>query len=392
MLDYLWKKFKRDNDVAPEAEESSYVNIKGLEQDIKVPAPTKADKRWARKLKNATSGDVATALISAIETGQNWRVWYLINRPVRKTTNLLLGKVKSLGFDGNVRVSEALSKAAENDNVTAAYLLLKFAEKNQTTCFGTDDVVREEIEHYTRNGLMDIAEKPGSGVFRLVAQTFAALTDRHSVMHQTEQQMLLSQAAIRAAAQGNEAHLDAILDSHLLEPRKFVEAYMQSFYYADVFGGEKDVTAEERKPFLEWLKRRGIVDEVFEEEAAAVEVRVAGQKAIHRAAVAKGWKLSERWLPNDDGVLTPPGAALAEISVTDRTDGKPLTYVFNYIAERAHRLDGRKTCTFGFGQIADTGLVDEGRAFVESSRIATPELVWKKGEPFRLRLKAPGAG
>ncbi|TAL30278.1 MAG: hypothetical protein EPN97_12705 [Alphaproteobacteria bacterium] len=387
MLDYLWKKFKRDNDVAPEAEESSYLNIKGLEQDIKVPAPTKADKRWARKLKNATTGDVTTALISAIETGQNWRVWYLINRPLRTTGNMLLGKIKNLGFQGNVDLAEGLAKAAENDNVTAAYLLLKFAEKKQTTCFGADDVVREEIEHYTRNGLVDIAEKPGSGVFRLVAQTFAALTDNHSVMHRAEQQMLLAQAAIRAAAQGNQAHLDAILDNHLLEPRKFVEAYMHSFYYTDVFGGEKDVTQEERKPFLEWLKRRGIVDEVFEEEAAAVEVRVAGQKAVHRDAVAKGWKLSERWMPNEDGALTPPGSGLVEIDVRDRSNGKPLTFVFNYAAGCAHRLDGAQTCTFGFGQISDTALLDEGRAFLDSCRVATPELVWKKGEPFRLRLK-----
>jgi hypothetical protein len=387
MLDYLWKKFKRDNDVAPEAEESSYVNIRGLEQDIKVPSPTKADKRWARKLRNATSSDVATALISAIETGQNWRVWYLINRPVRKTSNFLIGKVKHLGFDGNVRLSEALSKAAENDNVTAAYLLLKFAEKNQTTCFGIDDVVREEIEHYTRNGLVDMAEKPGSGVFRLVAQTFATLADGHTVLHRAERQMMMNQAAIRAAANGHQSHLDAILDNHLLEPRQFVEAYMQSFYFQEVFGGEKDITAEERKPFIEWMKSRGIVDEVFEEEAAAVEVRVRAQKETLRESLAKGWKYSSRWLPNDDGTIVSPGTEQVEIGVRDAADGQPLTYVFNYSANRAHKLKGNVAHTFSFAQLDSQSLLEEGRAFLTSSRAATPELVWKKGEPFRLRLK-----
>ncbi|MEZ0226486.1 MAG: hypothetical protein ACAH83_18160, partial [Alphaproteobacteria bacterium] len=302
-------------------------------------------------------------------------------------SNFLIGKAKDLGFDGNIRVSEALSKAAENDNVTAAYLLLKFAEKNQTTCFGMDDVVREEIEHYTRNGLMDMADKPGSGVFRLVAQTFATLADNHTFMHKAERQMMMNQAAIRAAANGHEAHLDAILDNHLLEPQQFVEAYMQSFYFQQVFGGEKDITAEERKPFIEWMQRRGIVDEVFEEEAAAVEVRVRAQKEILRETVEKGWQHSSRWLPDADGTIVAPGAQQVEISTRDKADGLPLTYVFNFSAERAHRLKGNVAHTFTFAQLDNPDLVDEGRAFLTASRVATPELVWKKGDPFRLRLK-----
>jgi hypothetical protein len=391
MLEYLWKKFKRDNEIAPDAEPSSYVNIKGLEQNINVPEPSKDDRRWARKLRNATTADVASALISAIETGQNWRVWYLINRPLRKTGSLLLGGVKNLGFDGNLRVSEGLAKAAETDNVTAAYLLLKFAEKNQTSCAGAGDVVREEIEHYTRSQLLPAAEKPGSGVFTLIAQTFAKLTDSHSVMHRAEQQMMLAQAAIRAAARGHEANLDAILDNNLLQPRQFVEAYMNSFYYQRVFGGEKDITTEERKPFLDWLKRRGIVDETFAEEAASVEVRVTGQKEIYRQSLARGWKHSERWLPNDEGVVVPPGADQVEVPARDK-DGLPLTYVFNYSADRAHKIKGELAQTVGFSEVDDAALVQEGRVFLDSMKVDTPELVWKKGQPFRLRFKGDAPG
>ena len=389
MLDYLWKKFKRDNDVAPEAEHSTYVNISGLEQQISVPAPTRADRKWARKIRNATSADIATALISAIETGQNWRVWYLVNRPLRASTNFLLGTAKSLGFDGNLRISEGLEKAAETDNVTAAYLLLKFAEKKQTTCFGADDVVREELEHYTRKQLIDAAEKPGSGVFRLVAQTFAELTNNHTFMHRAEQQMMLSQAAIHAAANGHEAHLDAILDNNLLQPRQFVEAFMHSFYYDRIFGGEKDITAEDRKPFLDWLRRRGIVDEVFAEEAAAVEVRVAAQKDTYRDGLTKGWKQSERWLPNDEGVAQPPDAAQAEISVKD-SDGLPLTYIFNYSAGNGYKLKGEQMLNFSLPEADKPELAAEGRAFMDSCSSTIPELVWQKGEPFRLRLKGEG--
>ena len=388
MLDYFWTKLKRDNDVAPEAEHSPYINIKGLEKNIAVPEPTRDDRKWARKLKNATSGDVATALISAIETGQNWRVWYLINRPLRKTSSLLLGKAKDLGFDGEARLAEGLAKAAETDNVTAAYLLLKFAEK-RTTADGMGDVVRDVMENCTRSNLIDSAEKPGSGVFTLIAQTFAELSGKHSVLHKAEQQMMLAQAAIHAAANGHQAHLDAILDNNLLQPQQFVEAYMHSFHYGRVFGGAKDIDAEDRKPFLEWLKHRGIVDDVFEEEAATVEVRVAAQKECYRDMLAKGWKQSERWMPSEEGAATPPTLEQVEVCVKDK-DGLPLTYIFNFTAERACKIKGDLTQVLSLNEVSDPALVGEGRAFVDSSSRGTPELVWKKGEPFRLRMKPQG--
>lgn len=389
MLDYLWKKFNRDNEIAPEPEHSDYINIKGLEQSIRVPESTVEDRRWARKIRNATTGDVAAALLTAIEAGQNWRVWYLINRPLRKTGNLLLGGVKSLGFDGNVRLSEGLSKAAETDNVTAAYLLLKFAEKHQTTCIaGAENPPREEIEHYTRSNLVDIAQKPGSQVFMLIAQTFAMLADSRSAAHKAERQQLMAQAAIEAAARGHDAHLDVLLDNGLLHPCQFVKAYMDSFYYARGFGADREVTAEERKPFLDWLKRRGIVDEVFAEEAAAVEVRVAAQKEVNRDSLAKGWKASERWLPNAQGVILPPGADQVEISVKDKDGGK-LTYIFNYSAERVHQIKDDIQRIVEFSEFEKQQLVQEGKTFLESSRAGTPELVWKKGDPFRLRCNGP---
>src|SRR5262249_3078706 len=159
-----------------------------------------------------------------------------------------------------------------------------------------DNVVREELEHYTRQHLIEAAERPGSGVFTLIAQTFADLTNNHSFMHRAEQQMMLAQAAIHAAANGHQAHLDTILDNNLLQPRHSAESFMQGFYYARLFGGERDITAEDRKPFLDWLKLRGIVDETFAEEAALVEVRVAAQKDACREALARGWKQSERWM------------------------------------------------------------------------------------------------
>jgi hypothetical protein len=210
-------------------------------------------------------------------------------------------------------------------------------------------------------------------------------------MHRAEQQMMLAQAAIHAAANGHQAHLDTILDNNLLQPRQFVEAFMHSYYYDRVFGGERDITAEDRKPFLDWLKHRGIVDETFAEEAALVEVRVAAQKEARRDALAKGWKQSERWLPNDDGVSAPPGSEQVEISVKDK-DGLPLTYIFNYAAGSAHKLKGDLTQNFALREVDDRNLVEEGRAFVEAANSTIPELVWQKGEPFRLRLKGDKPG
>lgn len=379
MLDNIWKKFKRDNDVTQEIENSPYVNIEGLEQKINVPEPTKADKSWARKIKNASSKDIATALITAIDMGQNWRVWYLVNRPLKSTKNLL-GKIKNLGFDGNVRLKEGLTKAAEKDNVTAAYLLLKFAEKNQTAYLGPGDAAREEIDHFTRNGVIDAAEKPGSTVFTLLAKTFYMLTNGRAktLPHLIDDAEVFQQAALRAAAQGNEKHLDAILDNNLLTSRQFVETYMDSF--------AGDATAQERKPFMTWLLRRGIVDQVFADEAAAVEVRVAAQKEIHRESLAKGWKQSARDFQLEDGTMPPTRGLQAEIAVRD-TAGSTLVHVFNYNAERANVLSGEVVRSFAFSELPDRGLLEEGRAFIESCAIDMPQLVWKKGEPFRLRFK-----
>jgi hypothetical protein len=378
MRDYVWKRQKRDNDVSPEIESSPYVKVEGLEKKISVPEATREDRRWAKRLKNATSGDVAKALISAIETGQNWRVWYLVNRPLRYGGKLL-GKVKRLGFDGEGRVKDGLAKAAEHDNVTAAYLLLKYAEKNRTACIDPKQTPRDEIDFYARNGMLEAAQQPGSDVFTLLAKTFSALTREppKSLFRLADDLEIMKQAAVRAGAQGNEAHLDAMLNNNLLTPLQFVEAYMASF--ADDDG--ESIGVQKRRPFMAWLLRRGIVDQTFSDEAAMVEVRVAAEKEFNRAARAKGWKQSARALRTEEGAEEPPGPAQAEITQGD------VTYVFNYAAQRANRIAGGLVQSVAFDKFTDKALLEEGREFLDSSTIDTPQLAWKKGEPFRLRRR-----
>lgn len=391
LLDKLLKRFRRDNGVAPGVETSPYVNAEGLEDKIVVPAPTKEDRRWARKVKDATADGVTQAMQAAIAEGRNWRVWYLLNRPLKSAKEFYVGARKKLGFDGAAAVGEGLEKAAQHNNVTAAYLLLKYAEKNaailapQAGPEAEHDPVRAQVSHYAMAALQNAAAKPGSDVFALLAQTFSTLNDRemhpaapHAIV---DYQAMLKQAAVKAGAQGNEGHLDAMLKNGLLTPLQLVEAFMGTL---DV-SGERPVTPQERKGFLDWLASRGIVDQVFADEAAMVETRIEDARRLRDGALQKGWKVSTRDLPLQDGSIQKAGERQAEIAIgSEREAG--ITYVFNYSAERAHRIRGAVAQEIPRAQV-DAQLKEEGRQFLDSLQTEAPALEWKKGEPFRLRFQ-----
>jgi hypothetical protein len=388
MLEYFWKKFTPGPEVGPEVESSPAVNVGGLEKKISVPEPTREDRRWAQRLRNASAGDIADALHKAIENGMNWRVWYLINRPARQVRNWLtlgLGGKKALGFDGEEQVGKGMAKAAEHDNVTAAYLLLKFAEKNPVTETAAAADTPCEACNFARRAILDAAARPGSDVFTLVAQS--------AVMTQGEPAdgiSLLKQAALRAAGEGRFGHIDAMVDNGLLSSRHCVEAFMESFS-CDKLQDGKVFTPLARRELLSWMLGRGIVDDVFADEAAAMEVRVATQKAVNREAREQGWRESRRLLQGDDTAPAGPCVAEAEISVPGPSGA--VVYAFNFAAQRAERIEGARVQLLTLDQVAEQPagqtLLEQGRAFVESGRETAPELVWQKGEPFRLRFKGP---
>lgn len=397
MLDKFFKRFRKDNGVTPDVETSAYINAEGLEDKIHVPSPTKDDKRWAKKVKDATADVVSTALKGAIEEGRNWRVWYLLNRPYKTAKEYFVGATKKHGFDAGTEMEAVIEKAAQHNNVTAAYLLLKYAEKNSDILMGkTDDEdkpvdpVREQLNRFAMAGLQNAADKPGGDVFALLAQTFSTLHDKD--MHPAapfaivDYQAMMKQAAVKAGAQGNEAHLDAMLQNRLLKPEQFVEAFMSTYFYEKIYEGEKSVTAQERHGFLDWLTSRGIVDQTFADEALMVETRIVDAKRSFEDAVRKGWKISDRNLPLPDGSIALAGAEQAEITLGLEREAQ-VTYVFNYSANRAHRIQGSVAQEIPRQHI-DKELATEGREFLDSIHVEAPALEWKKGEPFRLRFKA----
>ncbi len=389
MLERFFKRFKQDNGVTADAETSPLVNIEGMEGKISVPAPTKDDRKWAKKLRNATTANIGSALGSAIASNQNWRVWYLLNRPQFKSGGIVTTE-KSHGFGGKVEVEDGIAKAAEHNNVTAAYLLLKYAEKNQDA--GAGKKAREEVQHVTVTGLESAANKSGNDVFTLLARTLVALTDKD--MHAAgpaellDYKSVLKKSAIRAGAAGNEAHLDSMINSGLLSGRDMVDAYMQSFDFAKNFSEPVELTPKERNTFLNWMFRSGIVDQVFAAEAQAVDVRLNDARETIEAAREQGWSRSFRDLTLSDGSTAKAGGNQVEFSTID-AKGR-LTHVFNFEANRAHRLrpDSAREIPM---EKADAAIVDAGRAFADALKEKAPELVWKKGEPFRLRFKTPEA-
>lgn len=397
MLDKFFKRFRKDNGVTPDVETSAYINAEGLEDKIHVPSPTKDDKRWAKKLKDATADAVTGALKGAIEEGRNWRVWYLLNRPYKTAKEYFVGATKKMGFDGESALPAGIEHAAKHNNVTAAYLLLKYAEKNSDILMGREDdedkpvdPVREQLNRFAMAGLQNAADKPGGDVFALLAQTFSTLHDKdmHPAAPLTivDYKETMKQAAIKAGAQGNEAHLDAMLQNRLLTPEQFVEAFMGSFYYEKLYDGAKPVTATERHGFLDWLTSRGIVDQTFADEALMVETRIVDAKRSFEEAVNKGWKISDRNLPLPDGSIALAGAEQAEITLGLEREAQ-VTYVFNYSTNRAHRIQGSVAQEIP-RQHVDKELAAEGREFLDSIHVEAPALEWKKGEPFRLRFKA----
>lgn len=389
MLEKLFRRFRQDNGISPEAETSPYINIEGLEGKIKVPAATDEDKQWAKKNKNATSDAIAKALHTAIEQGHNWRVWYLLNRPMKSVRNMF-GRVKQLGFDGEKALAAGIEKAASVNNVTAAYLLLKYAElkKREEQAESADviktDPVRAEMKGQAVNGLINTASLPGGDVFALLVKTFSMNPQPNDAI--TDYQNILKQAAIRAGAEGNATHLDAMLDNRLLCPQQFVQAYMESFFFQKLHGGAEEITAQDRRGFLDWLAQRGIVDQTFVDEAKAVDVRLSDAKTTADSAATNGWKQSTRELPLSDGTVAKPDDSQVEVTRLDAKLGAVM-YVFNLNAERVHRIRGGVAQEIPASQLPDPALIDEARHFHDSLRTEAPVLEWEKGQPFRLRFK-----
>ncbi len=389
MLEKLFRRFRQDNGISPEAETSPYINIEGLEGKIKVPAATDDDRQWAKRTKNATTDAVAKALHTAIEQGHNWRVWFLLNRPL-KSARTMLGRVKQLGFDGKAALASGIEKAASVNNVTAAYLLLKYAElkkrEEQAESEGIikSDPVRAEMKGQAVTGLINTASLPGGDVFTLLVKTFSMNPQPNDAI--TDYQNILKQAAIRAGSEGNDAHLDAMLDNRLLSPQQFVQAYMESFFFEKLHGGTEEITAKDRRGFLDWLAQRGIVDQTFVDEAKTVEVRLTDAKTNADTAATNGWKQSTRELPLSDGTVSKADDSQVEVTRLDAKLGAVM-YVFNLNAERVHRIRGGVAQEIPLQQLPDPALLDEARHFHESLRTSAPELEWKKGEPFRLRFK-----
>ncbi|HYD19365.1 MAG TPA: hypothetical protein VEF76_12890 [Patescibacteria group bacterium] len=395
MLDKWLKHFRQDNGISPEAETSPYINIEGLEGKIKVPAPTDADRQWAKKAKNATSDAVHKALGGAIAAGQNWRVWYLLNRPL-KSVRTVFGRVKQQGFDGAKSLAAGIENAAAHNNVTAAYLLLKYAEfKKREEQASEDrpqprDIVRDEVQQQSVAGLIRTADLPGRDVFALLAKTFSASLagdlDPRAPEPVTAYQRVMMETAIRAGAEGNQAHLDAMLENRLLTPLQFVQAYMESFFFTRLYGGSDDITGNERAKYLDWLSSRMIVDHTFVEEAKTVEVRLTDAKTTADYAATQGWKPSTRDLPLQDGSLQKADDSQVEIAKLDPKDGAVM-YVFNLNAGRIHRIKGGLAQEIPPSQLPDTNLLDDAKTFRDSLNMQAPALEWHKGAPVRLRFK-----
>ena len=117
-------------------------------------------------------------------------------------------------------------------------------------------------------------------------------------------------------------------------------------------------------------------------------MRLTDARETITAAREQGWSRSFRDLPLSDGSIAKAGETQVEVASADAKGS--ITYVFNFATSRAHRLRPDSVREIPLEKITPA-LIDAGRAFAGALAEKAPELVWKKGEPFRLRFKTPAA-
>lgn len=274
------------NGVDAKVESTDRIKIDGLENEIAVPVPSREDLKWARGFYNTASLHVADAIGESIRKEQHWRTWFLINRPSRHSHVPL--SHGGYGFRGNLDLTHCFARACANDNVTAAYYFLKFAEQKPTFHRSTDGAVTGEMRdrevRYLALDALPRAAKSGAGrVVALLVNTLCAVpdaggrnTDYHSRQHRED-------AVMGAAEAGRTDYLDLFLSKGLIEAQLFLTAYEKAFTDPTdgrgMTGRNEYLGSERRKVLADWIAAKNLADASFPAKAAALEARAAALKA-----------------------------------------------------------------------------------------------------------------
>lgn len=269
------------NGVDAKAESTGRIRIDGLEGQIVLPEPTREDLKWARRYYHADSFQLAEALTETVSEEQHWRTWFLINRPSRRSHIPL--SHGGYGFRGNLDLTHCFARACGNDNITAAYYFLKFAEKKPTAHFSMDGTVTEEIrDKEVRHLALDILPRAvRTGAVRIVsllANTLAAIPAGSRAVDAYRWQ----EAVMGAAESGRTEYLDLFLSKGLIASQDILDAHEKAFTDPTdgrMTGRKECLGSEGRKVLADWIVAKNLADDSFPAKAEALEARAAALKA-----------------------------------------------------------------------------------------------------------------
>jgi hypothetical protein len=283
-----------DNGVTPDVASTKRISIAGLEKDISIPAPTNEDKKWARKMKKADSNTVQDELCAAIEKGNNWRALYLINRPYR---NLHVMDHATRGFSGNIRLEEAMHRAAKSDNAAAAYILLKYAEKHPTHISAADDKIHDWMRDHEANavafhGLRSAAQLGADKMVTLFANTigdFGKAYDRSPGNECFDHYLVGCVNDVITNRKTNQ--LDILLQKGVTADT-FRQGFERTFGAPESTSRQKAVAPEDWAIFTEWALRKGVIDQAY---ASTIPMREMVEADAIAAAKANGCHYEPLW-------------------------------------------------------------------------------------------------
>jgi len=271
----------RNNGIDDVVSGTQRIKLASVQQDIKIPKPTADDKKWAKQYRKASSHAVEEALEEAILNGQNWRALYLVNRPYKMT--YLFGP-SHYGFSANIQLDSAMHAAAKADNVTAAYILLKYAEKNPSHIASTDGKVTDrmrdfEVDGVCYRGLRSALQHNADKVTKLLSETIGDFSRAYAQGNVESFDMSLRNVVESSIIHGNTTHWD-MLKSNGVRAETFQGAIEDTFQRDGFRGMKKLLPTGTREKYLDWAKNSGMADDAFVK-------KMRGLEAAEAAAIAK---------------------------------------------------------------------------------------------------------
>lgn len=378
----------KTNGMTDEVKDTANIHLGDFKDAIVIPQLSKADKKWAKRMKSANSYEIAQELKDACVKGDNARVLHLINQPLRdgplfSRTTYGFHPMQNMGHDA------ATHAAAAANNVGALYLLLAFAEKNDRSSGvvapeNPAKYIEDRVASCAFRALRSSAADNATDTTRFLA---AVIGDFNKAYRDRGEAWDLYLAN---AVEDMIRHKRTDLLDMLLQKGTRAETFRQAIemtFECDMLSGGQIVSDEARIAFLAWAQDRKVVDGAF---AAMIEERMKEEQRAIIAAKKSGFYYmpasgSKRWFSRSDNHSLSADAEVnykrideekVVATLRERSPANSIALEFNFVTRKA-KVDG-KECSFeDFRREVSVG----------GEIVAVAEKDWKEHQTLRRPLK-----